>query len=241
MRMDSMTQPARATSVAAPTPAAEPAKPPTQILVIPRRQMSIRLGNFRGFVRASASTLSALVANSPAEFQDRPTMEKDPSFKQIIPYVVLTGPFRADADYQVFAYRRTPKGGESRLHGKRSVGIGGHIEQDPTADPRDVSLITREMRRELAEEVGFTSLEKIDFVGWLNDDGDDVGRVHLGAVHHVMVTEPDSIGSTEEDVADDGFHSLSALLADFAQFETWSQLILLHLAEFCGVPIPASL
>jgi predicted NUDIX family phosphoesterase len=54
-------------------------------------------------------------------FADRPAAESDPSRKQIIPYAVV---LRGD---QVFAAERLTGGGESRLHGKLSIGIGGHV------------------------------------------------------------------------------------------------------------------
>ena len=52
-------------------------------------------------------------------------MEEDPSFKQLIGYVLLkdinTG--------EVLVYKRLVGGGEARLHGKASVGIGGHMNE----------------------------------------------------------------------------------------------------------------
>ena len=57
------------------------------------------------------------------EFRPRPEMEQDPSYRQIIPYVAVT---RGD---EVFATRRLDKGGEARLHGRLSLGVGGHIER----------------------------------------------------------------------------------------------------------------
>ena len=53
-------------------------------------------------------------------------MEEDPSFKQLIPYVL----FRwtdADGTVHLFEYLRGSGQGERRLHAKRSVGVGGHI------------------------------------------------------------------------------------------------------------------
>ncbi len=53
-------------------------------------------------------------------------MEDDPSFKQLIPYVL----FRwtdADGTVHLFEYLRGSGQGERRLHAKRSVGVGGHI------------------------------------------------------------------------------------------------------------------
>ncbi|MEG1686418.1 MAG: hypothetical protein RR276_00900, partial [Angelakisella sp.] len=58
------------------------------------------------------------------EFIPRPEAENDPTRKQIIPYVVLC------RGSEVFATRRLNKGGEARLHGLLSLGIGGHINPE---------------------------------------------------------------------------------------------------------------
>ncbi len=56
-------------------------------------------------------------------------MESDPSFKQLIPYVLLQ---HTDAAGQIhlFTYTRGKGQGEARLHSKRSFGIGGHISAE---------------------------------------------------------------------------------------------------------------
>ena len=51
-------------------------------------------------------------------------VEVDPSFKQIIPYVV----FRSGD--LVFCYTRGKTQGEARLHRLRSMGVGGHVSEE---------------------------------------------------------------------------------------------------------------
>jgi len=61
---------------------------------------------------------------------DRAQAEDDPSHKQIIPYAL----FRHNGKF--INYMRSKSGGESRLHAKRSMGIGGHINPvDEKEDP----------------------------------------------------------------------------------------------------------
>ena len=48
-------------------------------------------------------------------------MERDPSFKQVIPYLVLRDGER------YFLMRRTAAGGDARLHDRYSIGVGGHL------------------------------------------------------------------------------------------------------------------
>ena len=76
-------------------------------------------------------------------------MEQDPSFKQLIPYVIFRYTTES-GDVLLFQYTRGSGQGEKRLHSKRSVGIGGHICSD---DASAASVYDEGMRRELAEEV----------------------------------------------------------------------------------------
>ena len=78
--------------------------------------------------------------------------EEDESFRQIIPYVVLRSPGR------IFSYARTARAGERRLHGLRSVGVGGHVNPEDLPDglPGLVAApepaLVAAAGRELAEE-----------------------------------------------------------------------------------------
>jgi hypothetical protein len=60
----------------------------------------------------------------------RSAAECDPSFKQLIPYVVVK---RSDTG-TIACYRR--RGSEDRLHGLWSVGIGGHVDEGDRSGPR---------------------------------------------------------------------------------------------------------
>ena len=103
-------------------------------------------------------------------FRPRPAMEIDPSFKQVIPYLVLRDGER------FFLMRRTRAGGDARLHDRYSIGVGGHL------NPGDVDLAGG-LRREWAEEVVADFEPAFRLVALLNDDTTDVGSVHLGAVY----------------------------------------------------------
>ena len=108
-------------------------------------------------------------------------MEQDPSFKQLIPYCI----FRFED--QIFYYRRSKGTGEGRLHGKRSIGVGGHISSE---DQAAASPYLQAMQREIAEEVFLESGYRQSCVGLLNDDESEVGKVHLGVVHIFDLDEP---------------------------------------------------
>jgi predicted NUDIX family phosphoesterase len=109
------------------------------------------------------------------EFRDRFDVEKDPRFKQVIPYVVILG----GTPGTVWAYRRSNKGGEARLHGQWSIGVGGHMEgQDHSIDMTAY--------RELEEEFRFVdspSPSTLKRVGLLYSDATPVDQVHFGVVY----------------------------------------------------------
>lgn len=149
------------------------------------------------------------------EFIPRPEAEVDPSHKQIIPYVVLC---RGD---EVFATRRLKKGGEARLHGLISLGVGGHINPEADGDGSDV--LFRGMNREIDEEVYITKKGELIPRGMINDDGNEVGRVHLGLFFTMEVSGQVSVRETEKL---EGFWIPKKDLASLMdEMETWSQLV----------------
>ena len=119
-------------------------------------------------------------------------MEKDPSFKQLIPYVIFRH-VGADGRPTVFQYTRGAGMGEGRLHRKRSVGIGGHISAIDAGDHAVGNPYQEGMRRELEEEVAIDTPYTAHCVGLINDDETEVGSVHLGVVHLFDVAQPEVI------------------------------------------------
>lgn len=193
--------------------------PPGRVLVVPGAELD-RLGRFQGFCPDVDRYLNALLSPEQAEFRPRAEVEEDPSFKQIIPYVV----FRSGAA-GVFCYTRGTGMGEARLHRKRSLGVGGHVDEAdadgrPTLDAYEMAL-----RREIDEEVEVRSPGRLHRVGLINDDATPVGRVHLGVVHVFDLERPDVV-AREADLADGAFVPLDALDAEYPTFETWSQICL---------------
>ncbi len=120
-----------------------------------------------------------------ARSRPRRELEVDPSWKQPIPYVVaLYRPAGAPtSDTQLFWMDRLAGGSDKRLHGRASFGVGGHIS------PSDGG-IRAALAREWAEEVATPTMPTFTPIGLLNDDGDDVSRVHLGVVFIAELTSP---------------------------------------------------
>ena len=191
-----------------------------QVLVVPT-ELFHQLGYFQGFSPDPERYLEQILAPEHTSYRPRPEMEEDPSFKQLIPYVIFRYVDDAGGEH-LFQYTRGSGQGEKRLHAKRSIGIGGHISSDDAAEfnPYDEG-----MRRELAEEVHIQTDYTSQCVGLINDDETEVGRVHLGVVHIFDVTEP-AVSPNEEDIAAAGFRPVAELLDELDGFETWSQICL---------------
>ncbi|MFH2007825.1 MAG: NUDIX domain-containing protein [bacterium] len=160
-------------------------------------------------------------------FVEREHAEQNSSLKQIIPYtLVLHGD-------QIFLVRRTSGGGEQRLYGKRSIGIGGHINpEDDSGDRAD--LVFQCARREMDEELLITAPYSIRPVGVINDDANPVGSVHFGVVL-VAHLERAAAQVREQDALEGAFTPVrdARALLDHpdANFETWSSLILENLED----------
>jgi predicted NUDIX family phosphoesterase len=193
------------------------------VLVVPEWRF-LELGKFSGFRPFSEAAFAELLKPAHLEFRPRSLVEEDPSFKQLIPYVIL----EADVDGQtaLFQYTRGKGQGEARLHAKRSIGIGGHISREDVGDGSD--LYRCGMQRELCEEVELNSAFQEELVGFIYDDASAVGRVHLGVVHRLRLESP-HVAAREVDIADSGFRKIEELREGMERFETWSQLCLQYL------------
>jgi predicted NUDIX family phosphoesterase len=150
-------------------------------------------------------------------YEPRALMEADPTYKQVIPYLVLR-----DAE-RLFLMRRTSGGGDPRLHGRFSIGVGGHL------NPGDGGLLGG-LRREWAEELVADFVPEFRLVALLNDDTTEVGTVHLGAVY---IAEADGrrVAIRETDKLTGAFATLAEVAAVVDRLETWSRLAFEFLAD----------
>jgi predicted NUDIX family phosphoesterase len=194
-----------------------------RVLVVPT-ELFHHLGYFQGFCGEIEQYLRDLFDARHASYRPRREVEQDPSFKQLIPYVIF---HHVDARGQtsVFQYTRGKGMGEGRLHSKRSVGLGGHISQCDAESCLTNHPYEEGMRRELEEEVKINTPYTARCVGLINDDQTDVGRVHLGVVHLFDVEKP-AVEPRESDLLDTGFRPVKEMLADLEGFETWSAICL---------------
>ena len=181
-----------------------------------------RWGGGDGFERVQDLILA------DGRFLPRSSAENDPDWKQIIPYAVV------HCDSDVFLLRRSRRGGEPRLYDRLSIGVGGHINPEPGPDR---TLVLEGLRRELDEELVLPprGLE-IDAIGTLNDDSNEVGRVHFGLVFLARASER-NVKVREGELLSGEFVALSDLSFYADKMETWSQWVLRALEERPGALI----
>jgi len=149
-------------------------------------------------------------------FRLRAEVEDDPSWKQIIPYLVLRDGER------LFLMRRTRAGGDERLHERYTIGIGGHV------NPADGDPLGG-LRREWAEEIEADFEPDFVPLGLLNDDDNAVGAVHLGLVFAANAGgRPAAIRETDK--LSGNFATLAEVATVADRLETWSALLF----EFLG-------
>lgn len=197
-----------------------------QVLVV-RRSLLEELGISHGISTAEIDPAIAQLLD-PAHhfFMDRATAEEDPTHKQLIPYCI----FRCGD--QILHYTRGKAGGESRLHAKISVGVGGHINPIDSGEGRvGPEAYFAAVSREIEEELVIGSHRTSRIIALLNDDSNPVGQVHLGIVHLVDLENTD-VTSREDALTDLAFTPLAELRGSlFDRLETWSQHCIAHLAE----------
>lgn len=194
-----------------------------QILVVKRKKIET-IGMFHGLTLDVQPYLDVIFSGMP-QFKLRSEMETDPTYKQLIPYVIMS------CNGRYLTYVRGKRAGEKRLVGNRSIGIGGHI--NPVDD---MSLIGFEetylnaVKREVEEEVNVQTSYTDRVVALLNDDTNEVGQVHLGVVH-LWTLDSEDVSKNEQMINQLTFMSIPELQEVRDEMETWSQLCLDGLSQ----------
>ena len=183
------------------------------VLGVPRTRLWDNAG-WHGVREQGIESILAVVG-AEAGFRPRGEVEDDPSWKQVIPYVVLRDGAR------IFLMRRTRAGGDPRLHERYSIGVGGHV------NPADGNLHGG-LLREWQEEIDAAFVPEFRLLGLLNDDTDPVGAVHLGVVYEADAAgRPVAVRETHKLAGE--FATLDEVRAVIDRLETWSQLVFAHL------------
>ncbi len=189
--------------------------PEEKVLVVDRGRLFGNEDAEQGFGRRNLAAYLEAVRRD-GTFALRADVEEDPSRKQIIPYVMVTHGRR------LFLLKRLATQSEARLHNLFSIGVGGHI--NPVDDGRG-DTVEAGLERELFEEVTIDGGYDLEPVGYLNDDSNDVGRVHFGLVFAAR-TRSGRVDVAERDRMEGRFVSLDEALASGDGMESWSKLLI---------------
>ncbi|MGH7911175.1 MAG: NUDIX domain-containing protein [Candidatus Dormibacteraceae bacterium] len=154
-------------------------------------------------------------------FMPRGEVEEDPTYLQIISFVV----FRYRDRYLLT--RRLRASTERRLRHRYSLGVGGHLNP---GDTERGDVIDGGMRREWEEEVSYRGAFRARLLGVLNDSSAPVSRVHLGLVFLVEGSTAD-ISIRETKKLSGELLTLDEMRIYYLDMEGWSQLVYDRLAS----------
>jgi len=206
--------------------------PPEEHVLVFKRKVLEQAGMFHGLKFDVDSYLRKLFVPGVLHFMPRSQAEADPAYKQLIPYVIMT------CGGKYLSYVRGKRAGETRLVGHRSIGIGGHInpvDELPLFGTDFREVYSCAVEREVAEEVSVEASYTDRVVALLNDDSNEVGRVHLGIVHYWTLDSP-KVSKQEQMITQMAFMSPDELQELRDTLETWSRLCLDNLNEMTKCP-----
>ena len=184
-----------------------------------------------GFHAISDFEMVDILEDAEAWFGPRDILETFDAYRQVIPYVIVV------VGDKIVSYTRMPKGGESRLHGKVSFGLGGHVDlPDAMLDDKErfdiINTLVAATERELDEElIGWAVAEypTPQPVGLLVENATEVDRVHIGVVSVMRLDEAPTSG--EDEIGEVELLTIEELTERADRLENWSKVLLPHLKD----------
>jgi len=170
-----------------------------------------------GLIKGDTDLLDRIVKKGL--FRKRSELEEDPSFKQIIPYAIISH------KESFFLFQRRSGQTEKRLHNKLHLGVGGHVNPGRSDEP-DAQFLIDELKREFFEEVRLSndcSIEDIEFIGFINDESIPVSRVHIGLLYNIRVSGKD-VYVNETDKMTATWIEKQDLAQFYEGMETWTRI-----------------
>jgi predicted NUDIX family phosphoesterase len=172
----------------------------------------------QGLIQGNSDALKILVQKGL--FRRRKELEEDLLFKQLIPYGVIS------SKESFYLFKRSSGQTEKRLQNLFSLGVGGHMNRGNSTEPEEQFFID-ELKRELFEEVNLLNgclIEDMEFIGFINDDTISVGRVHIGLLYNIHVSNKNVVINETDMMTADWIDKPD--LAEFYEgMETWSKII----------------
>lgn len=195
----------------------------TQVLTLPQHLVPA----FYGYAPNSMFNLPSTAAVTDLYLKE--SAEKDFSRKQPCTYTVVF-----NHDRKILCYQRAKKKGDDRLLGKHSIGVGGHIEKKDfsEADTRSyLGILSSCAEREIQEELGIGVIGRLNRIGWINDNSNEVGQVHLGALFSLVLQDGEALFHSDE-IANMEFLHIPELLEKDSFLESWSQILVKSLKDW---------
>lgn len=140
-------------------------------------------------------------------------------FPQLLPYIAV----KCGDEYLTYAR----KGTETRLHGKRSMGFGGHVELQDVQDTVEHTIAITAVR-ELVEELSLKA--PLGLTGdYIYSEYDNVSQVHLGVVGLVEIDDKSLIKPDELEIINPEWKTLDSIRGRLDSYEKWSQILAKYL------------
>lgn len=165
---------------------------------------------------------------------DRPDCETNPNYLQVIPYIAFTTGHGQNK--KVFTYMRGGKGDENRLHGNRSIGVGGHVERSVNSAETFLDILIDGTQRESQEEIKMNVPYDVVKNALTNarlfwNRETEVDVVHLGIAFDINVSDSDITGNEEGIIENGRMVYVDELKKGLpgVTFENWSKMLLKHI------------
>lgn len=191
------------------TPSAQKAD---ETIVVVKRSTLFPHGAWHGLQQENINFYCDLITTHQ-ELHPRSLMEVDPTYKQIIPYLIFCH------DNRFFLMQRQATASAQQLKNKYSLGIGGHIRQEDVQEKDIFSWAEREFN----EEVSYNGTYTVTPLGILNDDSNQVGSVHVGLI--LLLTASSADISIKSELKSGQLLSLEECKSYEKDMESWSQIV----------------
>ncbi len=186
------------------------------IVVVSNKNLFIN-GTWQGLNTINLDDYLKIIENK-TEFLARGDAETNFEYKQIIPYVIFNFQ-EATGESKYFLMQRKTTASESRLANNYSLGIGGHLRKEDLTS----SHVFDWARREFNEEINYQDPFTIELLGILNDDSNEVGKVHLGII--ILVKGTTNKISIKSELKNGQLLTLKECATHYPLMETWTQII----------------
>lgn len=119
----------------------------------------------------------------------------------------------------IFLMERGSYSSEQKLKNKFSLGIGGHLNKEDLE--KDILLWGM---REFNEEVNYTDDFKIEAIAIINDESNDIGKLHIGIVYIINGTSNNI--TIKSELKSGKLIPFEECLHYYDRLEPWSQLVI---------------